>query len=399
MCLSTKESAGLHASPINRWQRNRHRKGGREALSKVEWKKFGDVCDILDSQRKPVAKGNRSHGVYPYYGANGILDYVDDYIFDGTYLLLGEDGSVINKDNSPVLHWATGKIWVNNHAHILQENDKALLRYLYYALQCTDVSDIVRGMPPKLNQANMRTILIPIPSISEQNRIVEILDTFTASIDNLKEQIAQRRKQYEYYRDQLLIFDSNISWYELLDLCDYVDYRGKTPKKVDFGVFLVTAKNIRKGYIDYENSKEYVSLADYEIVMRRGKPKIGDVLITTEAPCGNVAQVDNDSIALAQRVIKYRPKDKRLNSTFLKYLLLGTDFQNRLDKEATGATAKGIKGSKLHKLKIPLPPLQEQLRIVSILDTFEASIQNLEAQLAGREKQYEYYRNKLLTFE
>ena len=226
-----------------------------------------------------------------------------------------------------------------------------------------------------------------------------ILDTFTDSIENLKQQIAQRRKQYEFYRDQLLIFDFKINWYELIELCDYVDYRGKTPSKVDHGVFLVTAKNIRKGYIDYENSKEYIPFEDYEIVMRRGKPKKGDVLITTEAPCGNVAQVDDDSIALAQRVIKYRPKDERLNSGYLKYVLLGTDFQMRLDKEATGATAKGIKGSKLHKLQIPLPSLSEQQRIVSILDTFESSISNLEAQLAQRQKQYEYYRNKLLTFE
>ena len=170
----------------------------------LEWKKLGDVCEVLDSQRKPVSKGKRTKGAYPYYGANGIQDYVDDYLFDGTFLLMGEDGSVINKDKSPVLHWAEGKIWVNNHAHILKGSDSALLRYLYYMLQCVDVTDIVRGVPPKINQANMRNILIPVPSLSEQTRIVGILDTFTASIENLKQQIAQRRKQYEHYRDQLL---------------------------------------------------------------------------------------------------------------------------------------------------------------------------------------------------
>ena len=244
-------------------------------------------------------------------------------------------------------------------------------------------------------------IKIPILSLSEQQRIVDILDTFTSSIKNLKEQIAQRRKQYEYYRDQLLDLEGKpgVEWFELLELCDYVDYRGKTPSKVDAGIFLVTAKNIRKGYIDYDNSKEYISEDDYEEVMHRGKPQIGDVLVTTEAPLGNVAQIDNENIALAQRVIKYRPKDERLNSSYLKYILLGSEFQIRLEKEATGATAKGIKGSKLHRMHIPLPPLSEQQRIVSIFDTFEASINNLEQQLAQREKQYEYYRNKLLTFE
>ena len=90
----------------------------------VEHVKLGDCCNILDFQRKPVAKGARSNGIYPYYGANGIQDYVSDYIFDGTYVLVGEDGSVITKKGNPVINWATGKIWVNNHAHILGENDR-----------------------------------------------------------------------------------------------------------------------------------------------------------------------------------------------------------------------------------------------------------------------------------
>ena len=95
--------------------------------------------------------------------------------------------------------------------------------------------------------------------------------------------------------------------YMALDkICDYVDYRGKTPKKTEKGVFLVTAKNIRKGYTDYKASQEFIALEDYDMVMRRGHVEIGDILITTEAPCGNVALVDRRNIALAQRVIKYR---------------------------------------------------------------------------------------------
>lgn len=103
---------------------------------------------------------------------------------------------------------------------------------------------------------------------------------------------------------------------KLIDVCDYVDYRGKTPKKVESGIFLVTAKNIRKGYIDYESSKEYIASDDFDNVMRRGTAKIGDILITTEAPCGNVALVDKEDIALAQRVIKYRCNDE-INPRFI----------------------------------------------------------------------------------
>ena len=190
---------------------------------------------------------------------------------------------------------------------------------------------------------------------------------------------------------------------KLGELCDYVDYRGKTPKKVDQGIFLVTAKNVRMGFIDYEKSKEYISKDDYLEVMRRGLPKIGDLLITTEAPCGNVALVDREDIALAQRIIKYRPKRENVNRNFLKHYLLSKEFQDVLQKNATGGTVKGIKGSKLHELNVPVPPLEVQQRIVGILDRFDTLCNDissgLPAEIEARQKQYEYYRDKLLTFK
>lgn len=87
----------------------------------VEYKKLEECCTVLDRQRKPVTKAAREAGEYPYYGANGIQDYVSDYIFDGTFVLVGEDGSVITPEGTPVVNWAEGKIWVNNHAHIIEE--------------------------------------------------------------------------------------------------------------------------------------------------------------------------------------------------------------------------------------------------------------------------------------
>ena len=364
----------------------------------VEWKKLGEVCKVLDSQRKPVSKGNRSQGEYPYYGANGIQDYVDGYIFDGTYLLLGEDGSVINTDNSPVLHWATGKIWVNNHAHILQENNKALLRYLYYTLQCTDVSDIVRGMPPKINQANMRNILIPIPSLEEQTRIVGILDTFTSAIDNLKEQIAQRRKQYEYYRDQLLDLEvkEGVEMKTLGEVCGIFDGTHQTPTYTDSGIKFVSVENIK----DLRSSSKFISYLDYEANYRI-KPKKGDVLMTRIGDVGSCAVINFDEpIAYYVSLSLLRPNNEFIICNFVKYLLESQTGKREIRKK-TLLTAVPLKINlgDIGKLKLPIPSLSEQSRIVSILDTFEASIQNLEAQLKEREKQYEYYRNKLLTFE
>ncbi|MEY8378885.1 restriction endonuclease subunit S [Lachnospiraceae bacterium 56-18] len=158
---------------------------------------------------------------------------------------------------------------------------------------------------------------------------------------------------------------------KLIDVCDYVDYRGKTPTKIDCGIFLVTAKNVKAGYIDYESSKEYISEDNYEEVMHRGKPKIGDVLITTEAPCGNVAQVDSSNIALAQRIIKYRGHKNEIDNTYLKHYMLAPHFQKLLFEKSSGGTVQGIKGSILHQQYVMYPRYAEQVKIGQYLDTLD----------------------------
>ena len=101
----------------------------------VKFYNLEDCCNILDSKRKPVTKSARVSGEYPYYGANGIQDYVSDYIFDGKFVLVGEDGSVVNENGNPIVTWAEGKIWVNNHAHIIEEKEGILLRYLFHYIE------------------------------------------------------------------------------------------------------------------------------------------------------------------------------------------------------------------------------------------------------------------------
>ncbi|EAK0472279.1 restriction endonuclease subunit S [Campylobacter upsaliensis] len=177
----------------------------------VPYVRLGEACEILDNLRKPITKSKRTQGIYPYYGANGIQDYVNEYIFDGDFLLMGEDGSVINKDNSPVLNWVSGKFWVNNHAHILKEKSNTTnLRFVFFYLQTCDVSSIVRGVPPKINQQNLKTIQIPLPPLAVQNEIVELLDKFDTLTNDLTSgipaEIEARKKQYEYYRERLLSF-------------------------------------------------------------------------------------------------------------------------------------------------------------------------------------------------
>lgn len=179
-----------------------------EGKEGVEMKKLGDICDNLDYMRKPITSSKRKAGIFPYYGASGIVDYVEGYIFDGDFLLVSEDGANLVARTYPIAFSINGKNWVNNHAHVLAFDSKITQKFVEIYLNMIDLSPWINGAAqPKLNQANLNIIDIPIPSLSEQQRIVSILDTFESSINNLEQQLAQREKQYEYYRNKLLTFE------------------------------------------------------------------------------------------------------------------------------------------------------------------------------------------------
>lgn len=178
---------------------------------KVEWKKLGEVAENLDSRRKPITSGLREPGSIPYYGASGIVDYVKDYIFDGDFLLVSEDGANLLARNTPIAFSISGKTWVNNHAHVLKFDTYAERRYVEYYLNSIDLIPYISGAAqPKLNKKNLESIPIPNPSPERKEQIVAILDKFdtlTTSIsEGLPREIELRQKQYEYYRDLLLSF-------------------------------------------------------------------------------------------------------------------------------------------------------------------------------------------------
>ena len=177
----------------------------------VEWKTLGEVCENLDSQRRPITSNKRIKGIYPYYGASGIVDFVESYIYDGDYLLVSEDGANLLARNTPIAFSISGKNWVNNHAHVLKFDTYEGRKFVEYYLNHIDLKPYISGAAqPKLNQNNLNSIPIPLPPLSEQRRIVDILDRFDTLTNSISEglprEIALRRKQYEYYRDALLRF-------------------------------------------------------------------------------------------------------------------------------------------------------------------------------------------------
>ncbi len=152
-----------------------------------------------------------------------------------------------------------------------------------------------------------------------------------------------------------------------------IDYRGKTPKKSEFGVVTLSAKSVRNGYIDYSQCY-YISHDEYKKFMVRGFPKVGDVLLTTEAPLGVVARLDRDDVAIAQRLLTIRGKKEILDTGFLYYYLKSSIGQAKLREKETGTTVTGIKQAEFRKIQIDIPDIITQKRIASILESLDEKI-------------------------
>ncbi len=380
----------------------------------VEWKKLVDIANILygypfesslfseDDSFIPLI---RIRDVKPakastYYSG----DIIDSYIIKKGDILVGMDGEFnIEKwnDRDGLLNQRVLKMSGKDH---LCESG-----YLYHYMGPVFKKiekETAGGSVKHLSAKVIKTITIPIPTLSEQTRIVGILDTFTASIDNLKQQIAERRKQYEYYRDQLLDLEGKeikeyLSFGNDFQLKARIGWQGLTKKeyRTSGDYKLVTGTDFTKNLrIDFDScvyvDKERYEQDDYI------KLKVGDVLITKDGTLGKVAYIDTLKMpaTLNGGVFVVRDLENRVIPKFLMFYLTSNHFKNWMKKNHTTGSIQHLTQKLLSSFTIPVLPKSEQSCIVSFLDTFEASIANLESQLKQREKQYEYYRNKLLTF-
>ena len=367
----------------------------------VPRKLLGDLVRNLDSQRRPVTRSDRSEGLYPYYGANGIQDYVEDYIFDGTFLLVGEDGSVMEKDRSPILNWVSGKIWVNNHAHILEMKSKDLeLRFLFHFLRTVDISSYVTGGTQlKLNQGRMNQIPVPVPPLDVQHEIVRILDNFTELEASLEAELEARRAQYEHYRLALVSFPRTTRRVFLEEIVFFINAKAHERFVDPAGdVALLTARFVstQGRSARFVNSKDVLTPALRHDV----------ALVMSDLPNGRALAraffvPEVGKYAANQRVCLLRVKDERVVlPRFLYYLI---DRNRQLLAYDSGVDQTHLKKSYILEVQLALPELAEQIRITSILDAFDALVNDLSvglpAELAARRKQYEYYRDRLLTFD
>ena len=355
----------------------------------VEWKKLGEVC-TFNRGRTITAKDAVDGGIPVIAGGQAPSYYHNESNREGESITVAGSGAYAGF----ISYW-NQPIFVSD-AFTVDPIELLKHKYLFHWLKLnqSNVFATQKGAGvPHVHGKDIANFLIPIPSLEEQTRIVGILDTFTSAIDNLKEQIAQRRKQYEYYRDQLLDLEGKPG-VEMKTLGEVGDVcmckrimKEQTSEKGDVPFYKIgTFGGKPDAYISRDLFEEFKTKFSF--------PRKGDILLSASGTIGRkVVYNGEDAYFQDSNIVWIANDEKIVTNTFLYYVY------SIIDWKVDGGTIKRLYNYNLKSAVIPVPSFQEQQRIVSILDTLEASIQNLEAQLKEREKQYEYYRNKLLTFD
>ncbi|HCA7203107.1 TPA: restriction endonuclease subunit S [Klebsiella pneumoniae] len=360
----------------------------------VEWRNLGDTSlfEIANNGRKPVKASLRIAGETPYYGANNIQDYVDGYTHDGEYVLIAEDGSASLENYS--IQYATGKFWANNHVHVVRGKERVHSRFLYHYLCIVNfLPFLTGGGRAKLTKGQLIEIPVPIPcpgnpekSLAIQSEIVRILDKFTELTAELTAELSMRKKQYNYYRDQLLSFkEGEVKWKTLGEITEI--NTGQKPSEI-------LDKAATFDYINAGTSRSgYTTMSNCD----------GDTVTTPSRGQGGIGFVGYQKTPFWLGPLCY--KIKSLNNEILinKFLFYTLQSRNRILlslKKEGGVPA--VNKIDLAKLIIPLPSLDEQKRIVSLLDKFDtltnSITEGLPREIELRQKQYEYYRDLLLSF-
>lgn len=323
--------------------------------------KLGDVCEILDSKRIPITASDRKAGPYPYYGANGVQDYVDSYIFDDELVLLAEDGGNFGSKDKPIAYRVSGKCWVNNHAHVLKPKEGLDVDYLCYSLMFYDVTGLVNGATrQKLTQSDMRKMEIPLRPLDEQRKIAD-------QLDKVSDLIAKRRAQLDKLdllvkaRFSELVSNSHAKKCPepLGNYLDNITYGFTNPMPdTEEGPWKVTAKDICNGKINFSTARK-TSFKAFDELTQKSKPIKGDILLTKDGTLGRVALVEHEDICVNQSVAVLRC-NVRVLPAFLFYLLQMPEYQREMISNAGGGTIKHIYITKVDKMLVGVPELSIQ---------------------------------------
>ena len=321
-----------------------------------------DVCEILDSRRVPITASDRIAGPYPYYGANGVQDYVADYIFDDELILLAEDGGNFGSKDKPIAYRVSGKCWVNNHAHVLKPKAGYDVNYVCYSLMYYDVSGLVNGATrQKLTQADMRKMTIPERTLGEQQHIASILGRIDGLISLRKQQLAKLDELVKARFVELFGDGAEADNVAIEDVCKIItDGTHQPPKFVQSGIPFLFVSNIVGNIITYDAEK-FISEDTYAELIKRTPIEIGDILLSTVGSYGHPAVVRSEDRFLFQRHIAYlKPKRDLIDSTYFHGALLSENVQRQIENHVKGIAQKTLNLSDIRTISFPLPSMDTQ---------------------------------------
>lgn len=361
-----------------------------------EIKNLGEVVEVLDNLRKPITKKHRVEGIYPYYGATGILSYVHEYIFDERLILIGEDGAKWKSgDNTAFI--AEGKYWVNNHAHAVRPvSQKVIDNWIVYYLNFSDLTSFISGMTvPKLNQEKMRSIPIPIPPLSEQQEIVSILDDAFESIERAKLNAEQNLKNAKELFESYLhnIFENKgEDWLtttlgEVCSLYQGIAINAKTkhalvPKS---NLPLLRIKDLKNNTVE-----QYIDPNNFPI---NALVKEEDIIYTRTGSLGLVFRGKRG--VLHNNSFKVVP-NKKLSNDFLFIWLQNPAFKNKIMGLAMKAAQPDITHAIFKIQEINVPPINTQEEIVKKLDLLSNETKRLESIYQQKQNDLEELKKSIL---
>lgn len=352
----------------------------KEFSGNWENKTLGELVFFLDGKRKPLEKGERIGGKYPYYGASGIIDYVKDYIFDEELILLSEDGANIIDRNYRVCFLASGKYWVNNHAHVLKAKENNYNAFVCEALERLNYQKYNTGTAqPKLNQEVCKRITLSAPSLSEQIKIADFLSTVDEKIQNQQDKIIHLENIKKGFMQK--IFSRKIrfkddagnefpEWEEKKLGHRVEEYNFKTIKQNQYPILSSTKSGIylQSEYFNKQAASE--NTLGYKIVPKgyftyRSMSDTGEFTF-------NIQNIINNGIVSPAYPVFKADKD---NSIFLQLLLNNSNFiKKQLLVLKEGGTRYALSFEKFCKLKVFIPCLEEQEKIANFLSSFDEKI-------------------------
>jgi type I restriction-modification system, S subunit (fragment) len=349
-------------------------------FNKNEWKKvkLGDVCDILDSKRIPISEEKRIKGEYPYYGANGIQGYINDYIFDEELVLLAEDGGNFGSKTKPIAYKISGKTWINNHAHVLKAKDEIISTdFLLYSLMFYDVTKLITGTTrKKLTRAGMEKITLSIPTLSIQNKITDYLQKIESFISFRKHQLNSlkelNKSLFTTMFGDIKTNDKNWKLFEIKEISNIIT-RGKTPKYASSSnIFVINQACIYWDKLKYENVKFHIE--DESLLFLKNK----DVLInsTGTGTLGRMNIIQNiihEKFTIDSHVMLIRLKAEKTLPLYFINIFMNEKYQKDLLLKCVNGSTNQIELSKekFSKFKIPVPPIELQNKFAERIEKIE----------------------------